>query len=59
MRYKSIIEDNTTSALQAIVNLKNDVASGKPHVTVEYVQQVLDFIETKLDNTIQYLNIED
>ena len=59
MRYKSIIDDNNTSALQALNNLKNDISNNKPHATAEYIVQVINFLETKLENTKQYLDIED
>ncbi len=59
MRYKSIIDDNITTALQTLANLKSDLSNGKLHVTVEYMTSVISHVESKLETAAQYLEIEE
>lgn len=59
MRYKSIIDDNITTALQTLANLKSDLSNEKPHVTVEYMTNVISHVESKLETAAQYLEIEE
>lgn len=59
MRYKQNIERALDECENLVQILEQEVQSGKPHVTKEYVAQMIRTVDSKLATAKQYLRLED
>jgi hypothetical protein len=59
MRNKYVIENLVALSLNKAQYLKVDIENGKPHVTGQYAAEQLAMIESKLNDVMNYLQLED
>jgi len=59
MRNKAVIENLVAISLNKAQYLKADIENGKPHVTSQYAVDQLAMIESRLNDALNYLQLED